>query len=319
MLKLVNKVQISVVIPVFNEEKNIPILYRGLKPVLTNISPDNEIVFVDDGSTDKSSISVKTLRTKDKSVKLITLTRNFGHMKAVSAGLINTSGKKVVIMDADLQDPPEVITQMYHKAQEGFAIVYGVKVKRKERFIKRFFFSVFYRLFNLISPLKMPLDAGIYSLLDRKVVDVLNSLSERNKYFSGLRTWTGFSQVGVIYERAKRHTGKSKSFTRLLGLALDGLLSFSYLPLRIASFLGFILATLSFLFIILVIIWRLFIDPNVTFGWASTLSTILFIGGVQLITLGIIGEYLGRIYEEVKGRPEYLISEKIGFTDKKIH
>lgn len=306
---------ISVVVPVYNESKNIPALYKRLKEVLPKIAKDYEVIFIDDGSTDASRPAIKRLRQKDKKVKTISFSRNFGHMAAVSAGLKHASGDKVVIMDADLQDPPEVILKMYQKATQGYEVVYGIKSKRKEGATKKLMFSLFYRLLDKITRLKMPLDAGAFSLIDRKVVSVINSLPERNRYFSGLRVWAGFTQVGVKYERPARSSGRPSSFLKLTKLAIDGLVSFSYLPLRISSILGFVFAAIAFIFIGIVIFARLALGSGII-GWASTLSVILLIGGIQLITLGIIGEYLARIYDEVKNRPEYIVAEKQGFRKK---
>lgn len=303
---------ISVVVPIYNEANNIPVLYRRLKKVLSSINSKHELIFINDGSSDNSLNLLKQIRKTDRKIKIVSFSRNFGHMQAIQAGLANTNGKKVVVMDADLQDPPEVITRMYQKSKDGYDVVYGVKKKRKENFLKRFLFSFFYFLLSKISKVEMPLDAGTFSLLDRKVVKILISLPEKNKFFSGLRSWAGYKQTGVVYERGKRIKGQSKSINRLIGLALDGLISFSFLPLRIASYLGFLFAGVSFVFIIFVIVGRVVFGLGIV-GWASTLSIILLIGGVQLITLGIIGEYLGRIHEEVKNRPDYLITEKIGF------
>lgn len=303
--------EISVVVPVFNEEKNLPFLYKRLKKSLLGISSAHEIIFVNDGSTDKSVKLLQFFRRQDKKIKIISFSRNFGHMAAINAGLAYVSGKKVVVMDADLQDPPEVIPKMYQKAKEGFDVVYGIKRKRKEGAVRKLFFKSFYRALNRLAQLKMPLDAGTFSLIDARVIKVLNSLPERNKYFSGLRAWAGFSQTGVFYERGKRHSGLEASFGRLFKLALDGLVSFSYLPLRVASILGFILAFVSLVLIIVVLIGRIFFGFGIV-GWATTMTAILFMGSVQLITLGIIGEYLARIYDEVKNRPEYIIAEKVG-------
>lgn len=303
---------ISVIIPIFNEEKNIPVLHQRLSTSLKKITLKYEIIFVNDGSKDHSLMTIQKIQKKDKKIKLISFSRNFGHMPAIEAGLHHAAGKKVVIMDADLQDPPEVIPLMYQQALKGFDIVYGIKEKRKESLIKKSLFSLFYRVLNNVSSYKMPLDAGAFSLLDEKVVKILLSLTEKNKYFSGLRAWVGFKQTGVIYERGARYQGKAIPISKLFKLALDGIFSFSYVPLRISSLLGFILALLSFFLILLVMILRIFFSFGII-GWASTLITILFIGGIQLITLGIIGEYLARIYDEVKNRPPYIISEKKGF------
>lgn len=304
-------VDLSVVIPIFNEEETIPKLYTRLKKVLKDLSLTYEIIFIDDGSKDQSFIRLKELRDKNNQIKLISFSRNFGHMSAVSAGLKHSSGNKVVLIDGDLQDPPEIIPEMLKKAKD-FEVVYGIKKKRKEGFLRRLLFKSFYLLLNTISPYKMPKDAGTFSVIDKKVVNILNSLPERNKYLSGLRAWIGFAQTGIIYERDARFAGKPASLTRLFKLALDGMISFSYIPLRLSSFLGFTFASLAFVFIIIVVILRVFFEWGIV-GWASTLSTVLLIGGVQLITLGIIGEYLARIYDEVKQRPEYIITQKIGF------
>lgn len=304
-------IKISVVIPVFNEEGNISVLYKRLKKALGGISRNYEIIFVNDGSTDKTLRLLRLLRRSDSRVKYLSFSRNFGHMPAVVAGLKAAKGKKVVLMDADLQDPPEVIAKMYEESNKGFDVVYGVKTKRKEKPFKRFLFSAFYKILDRISAYKMPSDAGTFSLIDRKVVNILVNLEEKNMYFSGLRSWVGFKQKGVTYERGKRLAGKPASFRKLLKLAMDGFVSFSYIPLRIATFLGFVFAFFAFLMIIFVLIMRIFFHWGIV-GWASTMSAILFIGGVQLITLGIIGEYLGRIYDQVKNRPEFIIAEKGG-------
>lgn len=309
------KLDLSVVIPIFNEEENIPKLHKGLKEVIKNLKVNHEIIFINDGSIDNSENIVRKIIRKDKKTKLISFSRNFGHMQAISAGLTHSMGQKVVIMDADLQDPPEVINDLWKKSEEGFNIVYAIKSKRKENFLKKFLFTIFYNIITKISRVKMPKDAGTFSIIDRKSVDVIISLPERNKYFSGLRAWTGFSQGSITYERGRRIKGKSKSITKLIGMGLDGIFSFSYLPLRLASLLGFIFASIAFAFIVFVLVARFIFDKGIV-GWASTMSTILLIGGVQLITLGIIGEYLARIYDEVKNRPEYIIAEKIGFKKK---
>lgn len=305
-------IQISVVAPVFNEEQNVLVFYKNLKKNINKIDKNHEIIFINDGSRDKTLLALKQIAKKDKKTKLISFSRNFGHMAAINAGLENSRGKKVVVMDADMQDPPKVIEKMYKKSTEGFDVIYGVKKKRKENFLRVYLMKIFYRLLNKISNVEIPLDAGTFSLLDRKIVNIIISLPEKNKFFSGLRNWPGFKQTGVVYERAKRYKGKEASYARLFKLAMDGIVSFSFLPLKIASFLGFIFSFFAFLIIVVLFILRFFINLGIV-GWTSTISTILFIGGIQLITLGIIGEYLARIYEEVKKRPEYIIEEKINF------
>lgn len=306
------KQSISVIIPVWNEEKNIQPLYTRLKKTLVELTKDYEILFINDGSTDNSLGKIKIIRRKDKKVKAISFSRNFGHMAAILAGLKVVTGNKVVIIDADLQDPPETIKKMVKKSNEGYKVVYGVKIKRKEGFIRRMMFTTFYKILNKISNYNMPINAGTFSLIDKSVVKIILSMPEKNKYFSGLRAWTGYKQIGVTYERGVRYSGKEASFGRLFKLALDGMISFSYLPLRIASFFGFLCATLSIVSIVIVLVLRIFLGWGIV-GWASTMTAILLVSGVQLITLGIIGEYLARIYDEVKNRPEYIIAEKIGF------
>lgn len=305
-------VKISAVVPIFNEEGNIPILYDHIKSTFKKIDKNFEVIFINDGSFDNSLNLLKKIARKDKHVKIVSFSRNFGHMSAINAGLSLASGRKVAVMDADMQDPPHVIEKMYKKSLEGFDVVYGIKKKRKEGVVRKFLFKSFYKILDKISSLRMPLDAGTFSILDRKIVDIIVSLPEKNKYFSGLRAWAGFKQTGVVYERGKRHKGKEASFSRLFKLAMDGIISFSFVPLKIASFLGFIFSAFAFLLIIVLFILKFFVNLGIV-GWTSTITTVLFIGGIQLITLGIIGEYLARIYDEVKRRPEYIIEEKINF------
>lgn len=304
------KTKISIVVPIFNEEGNIDILYTKLRETLLKIDKNYEIVFVNDGSIDNSYTLLKKIAKKEKKVKIISFSRNFGHMSAINAGLEHCKGERVVVMDADMQDPPFVIEKMYKKSLEGFDVVYGVKKKRKESFIRVYMMKVFYRLLGKISNIKIPLDAGTFSLVTRKVVNHINELPERNKYYSGLRAWAGYNQTGIVYERAKRYKGKEASYARLFKLAMDQIVSFSFVPLKIASFLGFLFSVVAFLMIIVLLVLKFFVNLGIV-GWTSTITTILLIGGVQLITLGIIGEYLARIYDEVKHRPEYIVKEKI--------
>lgn len=306
------KVKISAVVPIFNEEGNIEPLYNHLKSTFKKIVKNFEIIFVDDGSFDNSNKLLQKIAKKDKRVKTITFSRNFGHMSAINAGLTYSSGLKVAVLDADMQDPPQVIEKMYKKSLEGYDVVYGVKKKRKEGFFRKFLFKSFYRVMDKISSLKMPLDAGTFSVLDRRVVNIIINLPEKNKYFSGLRAWAGFKQIGIEYERGRRYRGKEASFSRLFKLAMDGIVSFSFVPLKLASFLGFVFSAFAFILIMVLFILKFFVNLGIV-GWTSTITTILFIGGIQLITLGIIGEYLARIYDEVKRRPEYIIEKKINF------
>ncbi len=304
--------KISAVVPIFNEEGNIEILYKHTRDTFKKIDKNFEIIFINDGSFDNSLNILRKIANHDKRVKVISFSRNFGHMSAINAGLTHSNGLKVAVMDADMQDPPHVIEKMYKKSQEGYDVVYGVKQKRKEGLLRKFLFRSFYRVLDNISSLKMPLDAGTFSVLDRKIVDIIVNLPEKNKYFSGLRAWAGFKQIGIVYNRGKRYKGKEASFSRLFKLAMDGIVSFSFVPLKIASFLGFIFSAFAFILIIVLFVLKFFVNLGIV-GWTSTITTILFIGGIQLITLGIIGEYLARIYDEVKRRPEYIIGEKINF------
>lgn len=303
--------KLSIVLPIHNEADNVSKLYSRLVRVIRKITSSYEIIFVNDGSTDNSLNLIKTLRKKDKKVKIINFSRNFGHMAAITAGLRNSSGEKVIVMDSDLQDPPKVIIRLYEKAKD-YDVVYAVKTKRKESFAKRLLFRLFYTIQTKITDLPIPANAGTFSIVDKRVVKIIKNLPEKNKFFSGLRVWSGFRQTSVEYERGKRIAGEKNTLKKLFQLAFDGLFSFSYVPLRMASALGIIIAFVAFVFIIVVTTLRIFFGWGII-GWASTMSAILLIGGVQLITLGIIGEYLARIYDEVKNRPEYIISKRIGF------
>lgn len=306
--------KISVVAPVFNEEIVVEEFYNRMKKVLEEATLEYEIIFVDDGSYDSTLKKLSVLHNKDSKVKVISFSRNFGHTTAVSAGLEFVSGDMVMIIDSDLQDPPEVLFDFLKKWQEGYKVVYGVRTKRKEWFGKRFAYWAFYRLFKKLSALKdIPVDAGEFSLLDRQVADIIKSLPERNLFLRGLRIWVGFKHCGVVYERSSRFAGDTKyPFGKLLKLALDNIFSFSSVPLKIATMIGFIITSLDFLIILIVMYLRIFYGLIGVPGFSSTIIAIFFIGGVQLISLGILGEYIARIYDEVKHRPRYVIKEKIG-------
>lgn len=315
-MQLTNK-KISVIVPVLNEEAVILEFYDRAKKVLESITDSHEIIFVDDGSTDSTLIKLKEFAKNDSRVKIISFSRNFGHPIAISAGLDYASGEAVIIIDADLQDPPEILPEFIKKWQEGFEIIYGIRTKRKEWWGKRLAYWCFYRIFKKLASLNVPLDAGDFSLIDRKVADIIKSLPERNRFIRGLRSWAGFKQCGVVYERAGRFAGKTKySFKKLLKLAADGIFSFSYIPLRLATFLGFLVAAVAFLAILAVLYLRIFYGVIGIPGFSSTIITLLFIGSIQLVAIGILGEYIARIYEEVKHRPLYVINEKIGFDEK---
>lgn len=302
-----NKPTISVVIPIFNEEDNLLLLFKRLTKVLKKMESNYELIFIDDGSQDKSKEILKRIASKNPRVIVIELSRNFGHQVAISAGLDYSQGKAVIIMDADLQDPPEVLPKFIKKWQQGYEVVYAIRTQRRESRIKRLAYSVFYRLLQKIANIEIPLDAGDFCIMDRRVVDILVSMPERNRFLRGIRSWVGLNQVGLEYERHARHSGRPKfTFSRLIYLALDGLVSFSYIPLRAISVLGFTVSLVSFLLAVRYIVQKLTTGLNPP-GFATTIVAIFFLAGIQLITIGVIGEYVGRIFEEIKRRPLYVI------------
>lgn len=302
----------SIIIPIYNEEQIIPELHRRLKNVFDSINSEIEVIFVDDNSTDSSFSLIEEINRNDKRFKLLRLARNFGHQVAISAGMEYSQSEAVILMDGDLQDPPELLPEMMRKWEDGFQVVYTIKKSRKENAIKRFAFSSFYKLMHMFSSISIPMEAGNFSLMDRKVVDVIRSMPERNRYISGMRAWAGFKQTGIEFDREARFAGKPKmSIKKLVDLALDGLISFSNAPLRLAIYVGLAVALLSFIGGLYVIYEKLFTDKAIL-GWTSTIVAITFIGSMVLLTLGVIGEYIGRIYDEVKHRPIFVIKDKIG-------
>lgn len=304
---------LSIVIPIYNEEKTLPILYQRLTSVMAKIKTPYEVIFVDDGSKDNSMNLMLNMNKNDSRIKILKLSRNFGHQTAISAGINQAGGEAVILMDGDLQDPPEVMLEFIKKWKEGWDVVYGIKKKRKENIIKRLLFSLFYRIIGLISEIKLPIDAGTFSIMDKKVVRILQSMPERNKYISGLRTWSGFKQTGIVYERGARFSGKPRqSLSKLFKLAFDGIFSFSSVPLKVFTYFGFLIAILSSIAAIVILCIKLFTDKAIS-GWASTMVAIFFLGSVQLLSVGIVGQYIARIYEEVKSRPYYVVEQKIGF------
>lgn len=308
----------SILAPVYNEEPVLPELYRRVRAIMDELGEPWELVLVDDGSHDGSATVIAQLHQKDSRVKGISFSRNFGFQIAVTAGLDHVQGDAVILTDADLQDPPEIFPRMIEKWREGYDVVYGVRVSREgETWFKLLTAKLFYRLIYRITDIEIPLDTGDFRLMDRRVVDAIRHMPERNRFLRGMVPWVGFRQTGVTYERRARYAGESKfsSMRQMLPFALDAITSFSYLPLQLATFMGFGLAALSAIAIIAVITLRLFGPSNPLLGQATTLVTVLFLGGVQLISLGIIGEYLGRIYDEVKGRPLYLVDKAWGFAD----
>jgi polyisoprenyl-phosphate glycosyltransferase len=310
----------SVVAPVFNEEALVEEFCRRTAAALEPLGEPFEIVLVNDGSRDRSLQIMRSIHQADPRVKVLSFSRNFGHQLAITAGADYATGSAVVVIDSDLQDPPEVIPTLIAKWREGYEVVYAVREEREgETWFKTATAAFFYRLIASITSVDIPVDAGDFRLMDRKVVDALGRIREHHRFMRGLSVWVGFQSVGVPYKRLARKAGSTKyPLRKMLKFALDGITSFSYLPLQLATYMGFIVATLSLLFIIVVIIMRL-VAPTAEeaafYGQASTLAATLFIGAVQMISLGIIGEYVGRIYDEVKGRPLYIIADALGFED----
>lgn len=306
----------SIVIPIYNEERTLPVLRSRLIEATVSLDDQFEVILIDDGSKDNSFDLMKQIHQQDGRFKILRLSRNFGHQIAISAGMDVAQGDAIILMDGDLQDPPELLPQMIAKWKEGYQVVFTTKTSRKENPLKRFAFKSFYRILHALSSIQIPMDAGNFSLLDRKVVEVLKHIPERHRYISGLRAWVGFKQIGIEYDRGARFAGEPQmSLGRLISLALDGIFSFSNIPLRVAVYIGFISASISFSGGLFVIYEKIFTDKAIL-GWASTIVTITFLGGLTLMTLGIIGEYIGRIYDEVKQRPLYIISEGIGFQQE---
>jgi glycosyltransferase involved in cell wall biosynthesis len=300
----------TVIAPIYNEIENLPLLYARVRDVMGQTGETWELVLVDDGSKDGSTEVMRKLAAQDERVRPVIFARNFGHQIAVTAGMDYSRGDAVMIIDADLQDPPEVMLDLIKKWREGFQVVYAVRKERVgESAFKLKTAALFYRLINKLTDVKIPLDTGDFRLLDRKVVDVMNRLPEKHRFLRGMGAWVGFNQIGVEYKREARHAGVTKyPLKKMLKLAANAVTSFSYVPLQFATWLGFVAAGLSVLAIPIVIILRLTKVAQLT-GQATTLIMVLFFGGVQLISLGIIGEYIGRIYDEVKGRPLYIVAE----------
>lgn len=303
---------ISVVIPIFNEEKNINPLLQRLIPIVNK--GRYEIIFVSDGSTDQSETIIKKEAKKNKNIKLVVFQRNFGHQIALTCGYQMAKGEVVISLDADLQDSPEIIPQMINEWQKGAKIVYAQRKERQgEGWFKKITASVFYQLINFLSDFPIPNNVGDFRLLDRQVVDFLNSLPERSRFLRGLVAWPGFSASYIYFRREKRQFGKTHyPFSKMLNFALEGIISFSVKPLRLASYLGFFTAIVGFLGIIYALYRRLFLPHQywVT-GWTALFVAIMFLGGIQLVTIGIIGEYIGKIYQQLQNRPFYLIKEKV--------
>lgn len=311
-------VLISVVIPCFNEQEVIRETHARLGTILETMPVQSEFVYVDDGSSDATPELLRELQSQDARVRVVRFSRNFGHQMAITAGLEFASGDAVVIIDADLQDPPEVIGQFIRKWLDGYDVVYGVRTERDgETAFKLWTAKLFYRCIGSLSDTQIPLDTGDFRLMDRRVVDELLSMPERDRFVRGMVSWIGFSQAAVPYRRAPRLAGVTKfSLFKMLRFATDGIVSFSILPLRLATWTGFLASGLAVVAIFLVLLERFLGVQGLVKGWTSTVIAILFIGGVQLICMGIIGEYVGRIYGEAKRRPLYVVREIMGFPGR---
>jgi dolichol-phosphate mannosyltransferase len=310
---------ITVVVPALNEEEGVRELYTRITTVAERWpDPELELLLVDDGSTDRTLNICRELAAADPRFKIISLTRNFGHQAAVSAGLEHASGDVVVVMDADLQDPPEVVAQFIAKLNDGFDVVYAVRTKRKEGPLKRAMYFLYYRLLKRLAAFDIPLDSGDFCVMRRSVVEAVSRLPERNRFVRGLRTWVGYRQTGLAYERDARFAGEPKyNFSRLVKLGLDGIVSFSYKPLHLATLLGAFVGVGSVLLAILVgaqylgdwTVWGF--NPRQARGWTSVVFILLFSSATQLFCLGVLSEYVGRMFEETKRRPKYLVRERI--------
>jgi polyisoprenyl-phosphate glycosyltransferase len=306
---------LSVVVPLYNEAGNVAALLERIGAVLERLRPDydSEIVLVNDGSTDGTAAAVRSAMERQRHVVLVNLSRNFGHQLAATAGIELAAGDAVVLMDGDLQDPPELVEAFVRKWRQGYDVVYAVRRTRQgESAFKIFTARAFYRIIKRLTKIEIPLDAGDFRLMSRRVVDALRRSPERHRFLRGMVSWVGFNQTAIEYDRDVRHAGTTKyPLTKMIRFAMDGITSFSDIPLRFASYLGFAVSAIAFVYALVIIGFKLFSlkPPAYTPGWASTIVAVLFLGGVQLMSLGILGEYLGRVYDEVKGRPLYLISE----------
>lgn len=306
--------ELSVVIPCYNEEDVLQLLRGRLVNVLDSLDIAWEAILVDDGSTDETYRILASIHREDSRFKVISFSRNFGHQAAVAAGLRYAAGAAVAVMDADLQDPPEILVECLKHWRSGYEVVFAVRRGRQENIVLRAAYSVFYRLLNLVADVKIPLDAGDFCLMDRRAVNALRRMPERNMFIRGMRAWVGFRQLGLVYERPERTRGKTKySFSKLVRLALDGIFSFSSIPLRLATILGLLIVALSIGSFVFVLIWRVFHFEFLGHtardvpGWAAGFSATVLLAGVQLLILGLVGEYIARIYEEVKRRPRWVI------------
>ncbi|HHW45085.1 MAG TPA: glycosyltransferase family 2 protein [Desulfotomaculum sp.] len=311
-------VRYSIIIPVFNEEAVIHETYRRLTQVMQSIGEPYELLFVNDGSEDRTAEIIKGFAEKDDCVSLLDFSRNFGHQIAITAGMDYACGDAIVIIDADLQDPPELIPLMIEKWQKGYEVVYAKRLKRKgETLFKKLTASLFYRTLRVLTEVNIPLDTGDFRLIDRKVCEAMRGIREKNRFVRGLVSWVGFRQAAVEYVREERLAGETKyPLKKMLRFAMDGITSFSNKPLKLATYLGFVISFASFVYLVISLGQRLFTASTVA-GWASVIASLLLLNGVILIILGILGEYVGRIYDETKNRPLYILRNKQEVENRK--
>lgn len=307
----------SIVVPVYNEHETLAALYERLTFLLERLDGTGEVILVDDGSRDDSFARMMEISGRDSRFKVLQLSRNFGHQAAITAGLDFAAGNAVIVMDADLQDPPEVILAMAERWREGFEVVYAVRTERRgENRFKRFTAAAFYRLIRKLSNVEIPADVGDFRLVDRKALDAYKTMRENDRFVRGMFSWVGFKQIGVPYDRSERFAGETKyPLRKMVTFAVDGILSFSNAPLRLVLALGFAVSLASFLYGFASILLKA-VDAYTVPGWASLVAVVSFLGGVQLIVLGVIGEYIGRIYEETKRRPLYIVNHTVGLSER---
>jgi dolichol-phosphate mannosyltransferase len=312
--------ELSVIIPVYNSAEIFPELHRRLTAVLESTVKSYEIVAVVDGCRDRSAEVIGGIATKDPRVKMIEFSRNFGHQAAITAGLEFVSGATVIIMDDDLEDPPEILPRILAKLNEGNDVVYGIRKRRHRPLPYRILYRIFYRLLGSLVDIRIPYDAGDFCAMRRQVVETMNAMPESNRYLRGMRAWCGFNQTGLEYDRGERLASESGyTLRKYVALALDAIFSFSYKPLKFVSLAGFLVAGVSFLYVLRLIVGRLTGEFNQVPGWASLQVSILVLSGIHLISIGIVGEYLARIYDEVKQRPQYVIKKAVGIQPERKH
>jgi dolichol-phosphate mannosyltransferase len=309
---------ISVIVPCYNELEVLQPLFERLTTSAASWNRPYEVLVVDDGSCEPTWKLLQSIHERDPRWRVVRFARNFGHQTAVSAGLFYARGDAVIILDADLQDPPEELQRFIDKWQEGNEVVYAIRTQRKEGLLKRTLYALFYRMLGRLSDVRIPYDSGDFCLLDRKIVDLINAMPEQNRFVRGMRAWVGFRQVGVKYARAARAGGKPQyTLTKLIKLAVDGVFSFSTTPLRVATYLGLIISSLSFFAAFFTLLQRIFASSFAQYGlgpvpgFATIVVSVLFLGGIQLVCLGVIGEYIGRVYDEVKRRPLWVVREML--------